>query len=140
LVNLRFLLDTNILSEPLRPIPNPNVIEMLRRHEDEIATATVVYHEILFGCYRLPESNKRKTIEKYLQEVVQPNIPLLPYDTNAARWHTTERARLVTIGKTPSFADGQIAAISKVNGLILVTNNVSDYGDFIELQVENWFI
>ncbi|ACC79889.1 type II toxin-antitoxin system VapC family toxin [Nostoc punctiforme] len=137
---MRFLLDTNILSEPLRPIPNPNVIKMLRRHEDEIATATVVYHELIFGCYRLPESNKRKTIEKYLQEVVQPNIPLLPYDTNAARWHATERARLVTIGKTPSFADGQIAAISKVNGLILVTNNVSDYGDFIELQVENWFI
>ncbi len=140
MVDLRFLLDTNILSEPLRPIPNPNVIEMLRRHENEIATATVVYHELLFGCYRLPESNKRQTIEKYLQEVVQPNIPLLPYDTNAARWHATERARLVAIGKTPSFADGQIAAISKVNGLILVTNNLSDYGDFIELQVENWFI
>lgn len=138
-MNLHFLLDTNILSEPLRPIPNSNVIEMLRRHENEIATATVVYHELLFGCYRLPESKKRQTIEKYLQEVVEPNIPLLPYDTNAAKWHATE-TRLVTIGKTPSFADGQIAAFAQVNGLIVVTNNVADYADFIELQVENWFI
>lgn len=139
-MNLRFLLDTNILSEPLRPIPNSNVIEMLRQHENEIATATVVYHELLFGWYRLPESKKRQTIEKYLQEVVEPNIPLLPYNTNAAKWHARERARLVTIGKTPSFADGQIAAIAQVNGLIVVTNNVADYADFIELQVENWFI
>lgn len=139
MVNLRFLLDTNILSEPLRPIPNSNIMEMLRRHENEIATATVVYHELLFGCYRLPESKKRQTIEKYLQEVVEPNIPLLPYDTNAAKWHATERARLVSIGKTPSFADGQIAAIAHVNGLIVVTNNVADYADFLELQVENWF-
>ncbi len=43
-MNLRFLLDTNILSEPLCSIPNSNVIEMLRRHENEIATATVVYY------------------------------------------------------------------------------------------------
>ncbi|BAZ50968.1 PilT domain-containing protein [Nostoc sp. NIES-4103] len=140
MVNLRFLLDTNILSEPLRPLPNTNVLEMLRRHENEIATATVVYHELLFGCYRLPESRKRQTIEKYLQEIVQPNIPLLPYDTNAAMWHATERARLVNIGKTPSFADGQIAAIANVNDLVLVTNNISDYADFTELAVDNWFI
>jgi tRNA(fMet)-specific endonuclease VapC len=45
-----------------------------------------------------------------------------------------------TIGKTPSFADGLIAAIAQVNGLIIVTNNVADYADFLELQVENWFI
>lgn len=139
MVSLRFLLDTNILSEPLRPIPNSNVIDMLRRHENEIATATIVWHELLFGCNRLPDSKKRQAIEKYLQEVVEPNIPLLPYDANAAKWHAEERARLVTIGKTPSFADGQIAAIAKVNGLILVTNNVSDYADFIGIQIENWF-
>ncbi len=138
-MSLSFLLDTNILSEPLRPKPNSNVMQMLRRHENEIATATIVYHELLFGCYRLPESKKRQTIERYLKEVVQPNIPLLAYDEDAATWHATERARLVSIGKTPSFADGQIAAIAKVNGLIIVTNNVSDYADFLDLQVENWY-
>ncbi|WP_339461646.1 type II toxin-antitoxin system VapC family toxin [Nodularia spumigena] len=136
----RFLLDTNVFSEPLRPIPNSNVMEMLRQHESEIATATVVYHEILFGSYRLPDSKKRRTIEKYLQEVIQPNIPILPYDNNAAKWHALERARLVAIGKTPSFPDGQIAAIAHVNDLILVTNNVSDYADFSQLQIDNWFL
>lgn len=63
-MSLRFLLDTNVLSEPLRPNPNPKVMEMLRQHENAIATATIVWHELLFGCNRLPESNKRKAIEK----------------------------------------------------------------------------
>lgn len=139
-MSLRFLLDTNVLSEPTRQIPNSNVVEMLERHKHEIATATVVFHELLFGCNRLPESRKRRMIESYLNEVVTPQIPMLSYDANAAIWHATERARLASIGKTPSFADGQIGAIAKVNELILVTNNVSDFADFLELQIENWYV
>ena len=139
-MSLRFLLDTNVLSEPIRPIPNQNVVEMLERHKQEIATATVVFHKLIFGCKRLPESKKRRNIEKYLNEVVKLQIPMLSYDVNAAIWHGTERARLASIGKTPSFADSQIAAIAKVNDLILVTNNVSDFADFLDLQIENWYV
>ncbi|BAZ11532.1 PilT domain-containing protein [Calothrix sp. NIES-4071] len=63
---MRFLLDTNILSEPLRPRPNQNVVMMLEQYSDEIATATVVFHELLFGCYRLPiESRRHQIIEAY---------------------------------------------------------------------------
>jgi tRNA(fMet)-specific endonuclease VapC len=43
------------------------------------------------------------------------------------------------MGKTPAYADGQIAAIAQVNNLTLVTNNVSDYADFADLKLENWF-
>ncbi|ELS00216.1 type II toxin-antitoxin system VapC family toxin [Gloeocapsa sp. PCC 73106] len=137
-MSLRFLLDSNVLSEPLRPQPNENVMNMLSHHENEIATATIVWHELLFGCYRLPDSKKRTKIEKYLEEVVKPKIPLLPYDAKAATWHSQERVRLVQLGKTPPFADAQIAAIAQVSGLILVTNNVLDYRNFHKLQVENW--
>ena len=139
-MSLRFLLDTNVLSEPTRQIPNTNVVKMLERYKEEVATATVVFHELLFGCKRLPESRKRRILESYLYETVRAQIPLLPYDTNAAIWHATERARLSCIGKTPSFADGQIAAIAKVNELILVTNNVSDFADFLDLKIENWYV
>lgn len=41
----QFLLDTNILSEPLRPVPNPRVMELLVRFSGLTATATVVFHE-----------------------------------------------------------------------------------------------
>jgi tRNA(fMet)-specific endonuclease VapC len=135
----RFLLDTNILSEPLKLRPNQGVMEKLQRHESEVAIASVTWHEILFGCYRLPASRKGEKIEQYLREVVQPNFPILPYDSASAQRHASERARLVAIGRTPAFEDGQIAAIAQVNNLILVTNNTSDYIDFQDLKIANWF-
>ncbi|MBW4572610.1 MAG: type II toxin-antitoxin system VapC family toxin [Tolypothrix carrinoi HA7290-LM1] len=135
----QFLLDTNILSEPLRPVPNPGVMESLLRYDDSLATATVVLHEMLYGCYRLPNSQKRRAIEAYLKEEVEAKLPLLPYDKEAAKWHASERTRLVKLGKTPTFVDGQIAAIAVVNNLVLVTNNVVDYAEFQSLKVENWF-
>jgi tRNA(fMet)-specific endonuclease VapC len=57
----------------------------------------------------------------------------------AAEWFAEERARLSQIGRPPSYPDGQIAAIAATNDLILVTRNTTDFADFIDLQVENWF-
>jgi tRNA(fMet)-specific endonuclease VapC len=64
----------------------------------------------------------------------------LPYNQAAAEWHAAERARLSNIGQPPPFADGQIAAIAKVNDLIVVTANDSDFKRFAEISVENWFL
>lgn len=138
-MSLTYLLDTNILSEPLKPSPNLGVLEKLQSHRIALATATIVWHELKFGCARLPDSRKRQILEHYLSDVVLETIPLLDYDEQAATWHAEERARLVALGKTPPFADGQIAAIAKTNNLILVTGNVADYQNFNHLEIENWY-
>jgi tRNA(fMet)-specific endonuclease VapC len=137
-VTLHYLLDTNIVSEPLRPSPNQVVLDHLRAHQTEIAIATVVWHELWFGCYRLPESTKRTVIESYLKDVIARTIPILPYDQGAALWHAKERARLTQIGRPPPFADGQIAAVAATNGLSLVTLNHDDYAAFQDLRLEDW--
>jgi tRNA(fMet)-specific endonuclease VapC len=137
-VTLRYLLDTNVLSEPLRPRPNERVMERLREAENAVATAALVWHELRFGAARLEQSKRRTTIAAYLDDVVGPTIPVLPYDQNVADWHATERARLVAAGQTPPFVDGQIAAIAAVNGLIVVTATVADYELFSGLTIENW--
>jgi len=136
----RFLLDTNVLSEPLRPQPNLAVLQQLTDQSEALSTASVVYHEMLFGCRRLPESRRRQAIVAYLEEEVETKLIILPYDAEAANWHAAERARLVGVGRTPPHLDGQIAAIAVVNDLILVTNNISDYADFQDLQMQNWFV
>jgi tRNA(fMet)-specific endonuclease VapC len=138
-VSIRFLLDTNILSEPLKLQPNQAVLEQIDLHQSRIAIASVTWHEVWYGCYRLLESRRRSRIEQYLVEVIEPGVPILPYGGDAALWFAQERSRLVALGRTPSFLDGQIAAIAAVNNLILVTNNLADYVDFAELQLENWF-
>jgi tRNA(fMet)-specific endonuclease VapC len=70
--------------------------------------------------------------------VVLTSFPVLDYNREAADWHALERARLGSIGKTPPFVDGQIAAIAFVNDLILVTSNVRDFEGFRGLQVQSW--
>lgn len=114
-------------------------MSMLEKHQYEIATGSPIWHELRYGCARLPSSRKREMIEAYLEEVIWPNVDILPYDDNAAEWHARERARLAARGRAPAFVDGQIAAIAKVNGLILVTRNTSNFENFDELAIENWF-
>ncbi len=77
---LAYLLDTNVISEPLRPVPNKKVLAKLRRYQDRIALPSPVWHELLFGVQRLPLSSKRQLIERYLFEVVEPTMPILPYE------------------------------------------------------------
>ena len=137
-MTVRYLLDTNVVSEPLRPRPNNKLLARLQQHQAELAIAAPVWHELWFGCDRLPGSAKRSAIEAYLNEVVAVTMPVLAYDERAAEWHARERARLVSVGKTPAFVDGQIAAIAVVSDLELVTLNAADYRDFEGLSVADW--
>ena len=137
-MSVKFLLDTNIVSEPLRPVPAPAIMRRLRRHEGETAIASIVWHELQFGCGRLPKSRRRTAIERYLEEVVLASFPILDYDRPAAEWHARERSRLEAAGKTPPFIDGQIAAIASVHDLMLVTANKADFRGFKGLRVQSW--
>jgi tRNA(fMet)-specific endonuclease VapC len=92
-VSPRYLLDTNVLSEPVRPAPDGNVLERFREHSDEIATAAVVWHELQFGVRRLSESGRRRILQRYLEKVVVATVPILPYDAEAAAWHAAWPAR-----------------------------------------------
>ena len=137
-MSLRFLLDTNIVSEPLRPLPDARILKRLQRHQGGMAIASVVWHELWYGCRRLQPSVKRATIERYLLDVVAPSLPVLPYDELAADWHATERARLSRAGMTPPFADGQIISIARVHELTLVTLNPADYASFQDVEIATW--
>ena len=134
----KFLLDTNVVSEPLRVQPSAGVMRHLRDHEGEMAIPALVWHELRFGCARLARSRRRAAIERYLEDVVSASFPVLEYDWRAADWHALERARLVAAGRTPPFVDGQIAAIAHVNDLTLVTSNDADFREFKGLRVRNW--
>lgn len=137
-MNLKYLLDTNVLSEPLRPQPLRSVMRRFRRYESEIAVPSVAWHELRFGIERLPPSRRRTLMERYLEDIVLATMPILDYDRAAAEWHAIERARLVARGQTPPFADGQIAAIARTRELTLVTFNDADFKRFQGLRVVNW--
>ncbi len=135
---MKYLLDTNVLSEPAKPVPDANVLRRWRENADRICTASPVWNELLYGCYRLPESKRRAGFEHYVKEVLAPSLLILPYDAEAADWHAGERARLGAAGNTPPFRDGLIAAVAKTQDLVLVTRNVRDFTGFEGLVVEDW--
>lgn len=135
---LRYLLDTNIISQPVAKAPAATVLRKLRNVGDQCAIATPVWHELQYGCKRLPAGKRREALEDFLSEVVQNSFPILPYDEAAAKRHAIVRARQEEAGTTTPFVDGQIAAIALVNDLVLVTGNVKDFATFSELIVESW--
>lgn len=135
----RYLLDTNILSEPVKPNPSPSVIEQLRRHQHESVTAAPVWFELLHGVEQMPPSHRRDRLAQYLRELDDSDLQVLAYDQSAACWHALEHARLRAAGQTRPFVDGQIAAIAVVQGLVLVSRNLNDFQMFSGLTVENWF-
>lgn len=137
-MTLRFLLDTSVVSAAVSKTPPPHVIKQLEDHGHESAIAAPVWHELTYGCRRLPQGKRRDAIDTYLQDVVKASFPILAYDEAAATWHGHERARLEGVGTTAPFVDGQIAAIAYVNGLTLVTFNVRDFARYKELSVINW--
>lgn len=137
-MSLLYLLDTNVVSEPTRSSPRERVVQRINRYEGQIAIASVVWHELLYGLELLPRSHRRDRLESYLNDDVLPKMPILNYDTAAAEWHARERVRLTARGQTPKFTDGQIAAVAAVNGLTLVTFNVADFERFEGLRVESW--
>ena len=131
---MKYLVDTNALSEPFRQSPNPSFMQRLRRHEGEIATAATVWHELWHGWARMATSRRKALLQRYL-EGLQEDLVVLPYDERAARWHAEQRARLHR--RTPPYEDGLIAAVAAVNDLVVVTANVSDFSMF-PIRVENW--
>jgi tRNA(fMet)-specific endonuclease VapC len=137
-VTARYLLDTSIVSSPISKVPSPEIVKQLGTHGHECAIAAPVWHELIYGCQRLPEGKRREALDAYLQDVVLTSFPVLSYDEAAAAWHGRERARLDGLGKPAPYTDGQIAAIAAVNDLVLVTVNVKDFTRFKGLKVENW--
>jgi tRNA(fMet)-specific endonuclease VapC len=138
-MTVRYLVDTNIILEPLKVPANPVVLAQLYEHQDELALAATVWHELWSGCYRLAPSRRRSELEYYLNNIVANTIPILPFDAIAADWLAAERARLSIQGRPPTLANGQIAAVAAVNQLTLVTRNVADFTHYQGLTVESWF-
>ena len=132
-----YLLDSNVVSEPVKPRPDPEVLRRLAEHQGECAISAVTWHELWFGIDRLPAGRRRNALTAYVR-LVPVQFPILGYDAGAAEWHANLRARAGAAGTVRPFADGQIAAVAATNDLTLVTRNTADFAGVDGLALENW--
>lgn len=136
-VVLRYLLDTNLVSEPTKPAASPAVLQALAQHEVGCTTSAPTLEQLTFGCARLPAGARQAWLQRWLAGLVSC-ITVLPFDQQAAIWLGQERARLALAGRPVPRTDGEIAAVAVVQGLTLVTRNSSDFAAFKGLLVVDW--
>lgn len=125
-----FLLDTNIISELLRPKPEPKVVEWVEATNEELIFLSVLtIGEIRKGINLHPDAGRRAKLEAWLASEVRARFEdrILPIDEAiAARWGLlTARARIGKNHKLPVI-DGLLAATAQHRDLILVTRSIDD--------------
>ena len=136
-----YLLDTNVISELIKPEANKGFMENFSRRADLCAICSVVWQEAVH-CYELlPEGKRKDKIKQYLDKISE-TFDILPYDKFASEICGEFRARCRENGKTTAWSDSQIAATAIANGMVLVTHNTADYTPIAEvssLRFEDWF-
>ncbi len=120
------LVDTNVLSETVRPRPNGAVLRWLAAHPT-IAISAITLDELAFGIERL-EGQRRVRMREWLdrlREDVAPNV--IPVDAEIALAAGRLRAARERRGRRVAQADMLIAASALLRGLTLATRNVADF-------------
>lgn len=124
------LLDTNVISEPLKPMPDPRVLAWLDSQLIEtLFMPTVVLAEFLTGLEGMPEGKRRAIAEHSASQILDLLIGprFLPFDRKAAEVHALLSIRAQRQGKKVTFADCQIAAIASVHNLTVATRDVTPF-------------
>ena len=137
-----YLLDTNIVSEIIKPEPDLNVIKKIAEHNSDCAICSPVWQELLFGLYRMPESINKKYLGKFIKEDVHENFKIKNFTEKAADIQAQLRTKLEQLGKPTQKEDSMIAAIALANHMVLVTRNTKHFAAIQQvsaLTLENWF-
>lgn len=141
-LNKIYLLDTNIISEGVKPEPCEKVLVKMDMNSYNSVISASVWYELLKGINVLPEGERKNKLEKYALNYVQSLYPVIPYDEHCASVQAQIYARMKKNGTPVSSLDMQIAATALANNLIIVTRNTKDFEPIqkeFSLCVENWF-
>ena len=130
------ILDTNVLSEPLRSTPDTAVVAWMKSRTDAAITAVSVA-ELLVGARRLPEGARRERLIAAIDSILSGSR-VLPFDERAARSYARLQEARRIAGRPLSVEDGMIAAIAAAHGATLATRNPRDFEDLGIDLVDPW--
>ena len=138
---MRYLLDTCVICETMKPVPDENVLAWFSSVDDrELFLSTVVLGEVLKGILLLPMSRRRTAFENWFRESVELSFVgrVLSFDSQVAKvW--AERCAIAELNGHPrAVADSMIAATALRYGMTLVTRNVKDM-DYMGVELLNPF-
>jgi tRNA(fMet)-specific endonuclease VapC len=130
---LRYLLDTNIVIYVIKRRPVV-VLDLFNRHAGRMGISTITLAELIHGAEK---SSKIDSNMAVVEDFVS-RLEVLPYTFKAAQHYGNIRAALEREGTPIGVNDLHIAAHARSEGLVLVTNNLSEFARVPALQTENW--
>lgn len=124
------VLDTNVLSELMRPEPEPAVVEWVGFQPPlGVFTTSVTQAEILHGVLLLPDGRRRRQLEEAARAMFEEDFAgrVLPFGSHDAGAYARIATRRQRDGRPISQFDAQIAAIARSTGATIATRNVADF-------------
>jgi toxin FitB len=138
---MNFLLDTNVISEPMKARPNAGVLAWLAQiDEDSVFLSVVTITELRYGIERLASGRRRDRLDGWLRKdlISRFGERILPVDLEIADAYGRLVARCESLGRPIEPRDAFIAATAEVHGLSLVTRNASDFETTVKSIVTPW--
>ena len=138
---MSFLFDTNLVSEWLKPRPNPGVVSWLRTVDEEQTFLSVVtITELRYGIERMAPGARKKRIDDWLQQelLIRFDGRILPVDLAIADECGRLMARCQAKGRPIEARDAFIAATSEVYGMTLVTHDISHFEPAVRSLLMPW--
>lgn len=137
---MKYLLDTCVLSEFSKPVPNAQVSEwILNAEQSDIFISVFAIGEIRKGIDKLAAGKKRQQLNEWFQEIMDwAEHRILSFDKASAKNWGTLLARLETKGRSLPIIDSMIAATAITHDCAIVTRNVSDFIDMDVLVIDPW--
>lgn len=136
-----YLVDTNVLSETLKPRPNPRVTTWFaEQNPEDLFLSSISLGELVRGAYRMKEKSKRERLARWVEDdlIAQFQGRILPFDQDAAVFWGKIMGDSDKAGRPKSMADVQIAAVARRYGLTLVTRSTKDFQDMGVMLVNPW--
>jgi len=123
------VLDTNVVSEAMKPTPNPAVMAWLNdRPADELSITTITIAELLFGMAVLPDGRRRLALSGAYDRLMQVlDGRVLSFDETAAQRYAILAAAARAAGRPLPLPDGYIAAIAAAHSCSIATRDVSPF-------------
>jgi predicted nucleic acid-binding protein len=124
------LLDTNLVSEPWKPKPDPHVVAWIDAQAVEtLYLSAVTVAELRFGIAALPAGSRRKVLHERLEGVLLPVFAgrVLPFDLDASRAYADLMSKAKLAGLAINMADAYIAAIAASRGFIVASRDVAPF-------------
>jgi hypothetical protein len=124
------ILDTNVLSEAVRPQPDEAVMRWLRFVPgDDLFTTAITEAEMRYGAARFPAGRNRREREAQIDHIFAVRFAgcILPFDSHAAQAFPHVILSMQKQGRSYSFSDAQIAAIALAHGATVATRNVGHF-------------